>query len=313
MFDELSSELHMARYRKILECASDAMLSDKSRREHTMAVTFLASELSHELDHPPSMVCDALRSGAAKSWLSGLETRTAETAAISQAGRARTCSADGERCRSGVVTHALGECLPEEWRHCVSASEGDLSDVASGVYQMALEAGREGFLAIKAWIEENAARVIELEIETGAKTAQVIFMDVLLRAAQEHELEGFINLFKAGIIAGEGTEAAQAEMRKILEASKEYSDVCKGGAMTCEEGKAVVRDVYTEVLEREADHGAVMDYSRQLVAGHMTEADVKRMLQDSSEYKDTLSFKHGLIEATEAIKMRCRSTTLLRV
>lgn len=137
-------------------------------------------------------------------------------------------------------------------------------------------------------------------------------MEVLLRPAEEHEIKGFLDLFEARIVAGDGIAAAQAEMRKILESSKEYSDVCKGGFMTCEDGKAVVRHVYSEELERDADHGALMDYSRQLVAGHMTEADLRRMLQESSEYRDTLLFKHGLIEAAEKVKMRSVSITWLR-
>jgi len=147
----------MARYKEILGCASDAMLSDDSRREHTMAVTFLASELSHELDQPPSTVCEALRGGAAKSWLSSVEAKAKDKAGISLAGQARTCSADEGSCRGGFVMHALGECVPEEWRYCVSSRDGDFADLTDGTYQMASEAGREGFLAIKAWIEENSA------------------------------------------------------------------------------------------------------------------------------------------------------------
>jgi hypothetical protein len=168
MYEELSAEPHMARYKEILGCASDAMLSDKSQREHTMAVTFLASELSHELDQPPSTVCEALRSGAAKSWFSGIEAKTKDKAGVPKAGQARTCSADEERCRGGFETHALSECRPEEWRHCESCRDQDFADLTSGTYQVASEAGREGFLAIKAWIDENSAGSIEIQVTAGA-------------------------------------------------------------------------------------------------------------------------------------------------
>ena len=171
MFEELSAEPHMARYKEILGCASDAMLSDGSRREHTMAVTFLASELSHELDQRPSTVCEALRGGAAKSWLSSVEAKAKDKAGISQAGQARTCSAGEESCRGGFVMHALGECVPEEWRYCLSSRDGDFADLRDGTYQMASEAGREGFLAIKAWIEKNSAESIEIQVEAVANPA----------------------------------------------------------------------------------------------------------------------------------------------
>ena len=144
----------------------------------------------------------------------------------------------------------------------------------------------------------------EFDSDAVAKATEMVFKEVLLRAGQVHELGGFVNLFNDYVANGRGIEKAKVEMQRILRGTKEYKGICEGFSITCEQGKMMVRSAYDEALERDPDHSGLVSYARELVAGHMTEADLRRTLKESSEYRGILSFRHGLIETVETVKKR---------
>ena len=137
-----------------------------------------------------------------------------------------------------------------------------------------------------------------------AKATETVFKDMLLRAGEDSELGGFIDLFNDYVANGIGMEGAKAEMQRILRGSKEYRDVCEGQVMTCDQGKTLVKSSYQDILERDPDHGGLVNYARELVTGQMTEEVLRRTLQESSEYRDILSFRHSIIETVEIVKKR---------
>jgi len=137
-----------------------------------------------------------------------------------------------------------------------------------------------------------------------AKATETVFKDMLLRAGEDSELGGFIDLFNDYVANGKGVDEAKAEMQRILRGSKEYRDVCEGQVMTCDQGKTLVKSSYRDILERDPDHGGLVNYARELVTGQMTEEVLRRTLQESSEYRDILSFRHSIIETVEIVKKR---------
>lgn len=104
----------------------------------------------------------------------------------------------------------------------------------------------------------------------------------------------------------QGTKEGQLEMRRILEETQEYKDICLSTPITCEGAKQAVTALFKKVLERDPDSSGLAEYSRQLVAGHTTEVSLKNQLRQSSEYVNLISHRHGLIDAAEAVKLRYR-------
>jgi hypothetical protein len=229
------------------------------------------------------------------------EERANVTSGIYQA--AREVSVQGFLIVKGVLDRRAAQ-LVEEMYFSVLKRPADESGLTT--YTTMIASG-----STAAQVAESLKRSKEYinlsgKMDTGsvAKTTETVFKDMLLRAGEDNELGGFIDLFNDYVANGKRMEEAKAEMQRILRGSKEYRDVCEGQTMTCDQGKALVKSTYQDVLERDPDHGGLVNYARELVTGQMTEAVLRRTLQESSEYRDILSFRHSIIESVEIVKKR---------